>query len=305
MGSRGGDESFQVPTEFRNGIWDQVQGSETSFDVYNFFNPEPTSLSTVEVTKDETTPWGSTGVQSYWGSESAQMTASSLVTKKDYVGVHQLYAYVMASDELLSDLPRLNDRLTNKAGQAIRFKASNAIVAGDGVGKPKGFTVGGSIVEQAKETNQTADTIVIANIAKMYSRLINPQRGFWMVHPDAFPQIIALQYANGTAAWTDNNMGFKNTPNGRLLGQPIYLTEHNQTLGDAGDIYFVNPDGYLLLQKSSAPEYAESIHLYFDYNIKAFRWIFRMGGQPYSNAAVSPKNGSTTRSHFISLAARG
>lgn len=301
--SRGGDESFQVPVDFRDQIWDQVYGTETNFDLFNLFSPEPTEKSTVEVSKDETTPWGSSGIQAFWGSESNQMTGSNPDTKADYVNVNFLYAFVLATEDLLSDLPRLNNRLVKKSGDAIRFKASNAIVEGTGIGMPKGFKNGGSLVTVAKETSQSAAGIVAQNIANMYSRLINPQNGFWMIHPDAFPQIITMSL-NNNPIWVPESGGFQQKPNGLLLGQPLYIMEHCQTLGTVGDIYFVNPDGYLLLQKSSEPEFAESIHLYFDYNIRAFRWIFRLGGQPYSNASVAPKNGSNNRSHFVTLATR-
>lgn len=301
--SRGGDESFQVPVDFRQAIWDQVYGTETSFDIFSLFNPTPTNRSTVQIPKDESTPWGTTGVQAYWGSESGQMTGSNPATKMDLVSVDFLYAFVLATEDLLADLPMFNDRITKKSGDAIRFKASNAIVSGDGVGKPKGFMNAGSLVTVAKESSQSAASIVALNIANMYSRLISPQRGFWLVSPDAFPQIITMSL-NNNPIWIPEDGGFTQKPNGLLLGQPMYLTEHNSTMGTLGDIMFINPDGYLLLQRSSAPEYAESIHLYFDYNIRAFRWIFRIGGQPYSNATVSPKNGSSVRSHFVTLATR-
>ena len=301
--SRGGDESFQVPVDFREAIWQNVYGTETSFDIFSLFNPTPTNRSTVQIPKDESTPWGTTGVQAYWGSESGQMTGSNPATKMDLVPVDFLYAFVLATEDLLADLPMFNNRITQKSGDAIRFKVSNAIVSGDGIGKPKGFMNGGSLVTVAKETSQSTASIVAQNIANMYSRLISPQRGFWLVSPDAFPQLITMTL-NNNPIWIPEDGGFTQKPNGLLLGQPMYLTEHNSTLGTVGDIMFVNPDGYLLLQRSSAPEYAESIHLYFDYNIRAFRWIFRMGGQPYSNAAVSTFKTSTTRSHFVTLATR-
>ena len=301
--SRGGDESFQVPVDFRQAIWQQVYGSETSFDIFSLFNPTPTNRSTVQIPKDESTPWGTTGVQAYCVIESGQMTGSNPATKMDLVPVDFLYAFVLATEDLLADLPMFNDRITQKSGDAIRFKASNAIVSGDGIGKPKGFMNGGALVTVAKETSQSTASLVAQNIANMYSRLISPQRGFWLVSPDAFPQIITMTL-NNNPIWIPEDGGFTQKPNGLLLGQPMYLTEHNSTLGTVGDIMFVNPDGYLLLQRSSAPEYAESIHLYFDYNIRAFRWIFRIGGQPYSNVAVTPFKTSSSRSHFVTLATR-
>lgn len=137
----------------------------------------------------------------------------------------------------------------------------------------------------------------------MYSRLLGSQRGIWLIHPDAFPQIIGLTY-NDNPIWTPYSEGFKYRPNGLLLGQPMFMSEHCETVGDAGDIYFINPRGYMHVARTGAPEVAQSMHLYFDYGMEAFRWTFRHGGQPYMNSAVSPANGSSTRSHFVKLAAR-
>jgi hypothetical protein len=89
-------------------------------------------------------------------------------------------------------------------------------------------------------------------------------------------------------------------------------SEHAQTLGTKGDVQLVNPFGYYATVKQSGDggeglpglEFAQSIHLYFDYNLTAFRWTFRLGGQPYLSAAISPAKGSNTKSHFVTLAAR-
>ena len=35
--------------------------------------------------------------------------------------------------------------------------------------------------------------------------------------------------------------------------------------------------------------------------LRAFRWIFRVGGQPVLSAPVSPAKGSATKSHFVVL----
>ena len=303
MQSLGSDEGFMVPPEFRTGIWEVVEGSETSYDLFNLMPPEPTGSNTVEIIRDETTPWGGTGVQAYYGAETGQMTASSLVTKASQVALNHCYAYVLAGEDLLEDAPRLSDRLTNKAGQALRYKLSNGLIEGDGVGKPLGIKNAACLVSVAKESGQTGATVTATNVVKMYSRAINPTQGFWIVNPDVMPQIILLT-VNSNPIWMPYDQGFKYAPMGTLLGRPIYPLEHCQTVGTVGDIYFVNPNGYMHVMKNSGIKYAESIHLYFDYNIKAFRWTVRHTGMPYLSAAISPKNGSNTRSHFVALATR-
>jgi HK97 family phage major capsid protein len=92
---------------------------------------------------------------------------------------------------------------------------------------------------------------------------------------------------------------------GRLLGYPIMFTEHAQSLGTPGDITCMNLAGYYSATKAQGGvDFASSIHLYFDQGLTAFRWTFRLTGQPYLSQPVAPANGSNTKSHFVAMAAR-
>ena len=294
-------EGYMVPAQFREEIWSLVFNGQ---DVLNMVSPEPTESNAVELLADESTPWGSTGVQANWRSEAGQMTASKLTTERRLVRLHELYAFVLATDELLQDAPRLNARLTVKAADAIRWKASDAIVNGTGAGQPLGWFTSAAKVSVAKESGQAAATIVAANIAKMYSRLLpmNVGRAFWLANSDTIPQLMTMTIGD-QPIWTPPN-NFVNAPGGILLGRPVMLSEHAQTLGTQGDIHLVDPGGYYATNKGGGIDFASSIHLYFDYGVQAFRWTFRFGGQPFLEAAVSPANGSNTKSHFVVLATR-
>lgn len=296
-------EGFLVPPEYASQIWELVFGSG---DLLQAVNPEPTNSNVVQITKDETTPWGATGVQAYWRAEGAQLTASKLAQNAAQVPLHELYAFVVATDELLADAPRLSDRLTRKAAEAIRFKASDAIMWGDGVGKPLGFMNAACKVAVAKESGQAADTIVAANVAKQFSRLLpgNLGNAFWLANSDTLPQLMVMTIGN-QPIWTPPNAGFANAPGGFLLGRPITFSEHADTVGDEGDLVLVDPSGYYAATKAGGGiDFAASIHLFFDYNATAFRWVFRLGGQPLLSAAITPKRSSNTKSHFVTIEAR-
>lgn len=201
--------------------------------------------------------------------------------------------------------PRLSDRLTRKAGQAIRYKANEAIVNGTGSGQPLGWFTSSAKVSVAKESGQTAATVVAANVAKMYARVINPGQAVWYINQDVLPQLLTMTLGNNSV-WTPPATGFTNAPGGFLLGRPVQFLENCQTVGTQGDIQLVNPRGYYAITKGGGEsiEFAESMHLFFDYNIDAFRWIFRLNGQPFASAPVTPAKGSTTRSHFVVLDTR-
>lgn len=296
-------EGYMVPAEFRAQVNELVFNG---LDLLNLVSPEPTSSNVVQTLRDESTPWGATGVQANWRAEGSQMSPSKLATKGDNVTLHELYAFVVATDELLSDAPRLNDRLTRQAARAIRWKASDAIMWGDGVGKPLGFMNSAAKIDVAKESGQAADTIVALNVAKQFSRLLpgNVAGSVWLANPDTLPQLMTMTISN-QPIWTPPNAGFANAPGGFLLGRPILLSEHADTVGDVGDIVLFDPDGYYAVTKQGGGiDFASSMHLYFDYGAQAFRWTFRLGGQPHMSAPVTPPRSAATKSHFVALAAR-
>mgnify|MGYP006273897017 CR=1 FL=1 len=294
----GSTEGYMVPPEFRDQIWQVIESSE---DLVARMIVEPTSRNAVNIVTDESTPWGSTGIQANWRAEGAQMTPSRLQTDAVQVHLHSLYCFVLATDELREDAPLLDSRLTNGAARAITWTLSDALLYGDGRGKPLGFFESGSKVTVAKETSQAADTIVSKNLLKMRSRLLMREQSFWVANPDIEPEIATLTIGDQPVYRTSMREGDSDL----LLGRPIVYTEHAKTLGDEGDIQLVSPTGYAAFRRADGTRLDRSIHLYFDYGAEAFRWTVRMGGRPYLKAPVSPANGSSTKSHYVTLAARG
>lgn len=302
MREGGGNEGYMVPPEFRDRIWELVFGGNG---LVNQIDAEPTSQNQVNDLTDETTPWGSTGVKAYWRMEASQMTGTRPVVKPRSLVLNELYAFVLSSDELLEDAPRLGARLEKKAAEAIDWKLDDAIKQGDGVGKPLGYMNGGCLVTQAAEASQTAATVNANNVAKMYSRLL-PQglaTAQWRVNQDVLPQLMTMTIAN-QPIWLPPSKDFKEAPGGFLLGRPVVFDMQCQALGTVGDIQLIDPKGYYGLKKAGGVKFASSIHLYFDYGLQAFRWTFRFGGQPHLSAAVTPPNSANTQSHFVVLATR-
>jgi HK97 family phage major capsid protein len=156
-------EGYLVPPQFRADVWDAVFADDDSLDLLNLVTPEPTSSNAVELSADETTPWGATGVQAYWRAEGSQMTPTKSLVDPRSVKLHELYAFVLSTSELLSDAPRLRSRLTSKSALAIRWKASVALMRGTGVGQPLGWLTSAAKVSVAKETSQVADTFNATN----------------------------------------------------------------------------------------------------------------------------------------------
>lgn len=298
----GEDGGFAVPPQFREEIWG-VTFNENS--LLAQFPIEPTESNSVTVTKDENAPWGTTGVQAYWDAEKAQIDPSKHNLKQSEMRLQRLNALVLASEELIEDAPRLASRLTTGAGNALSWAMIDAFVNGTGAGQPLGYINSSALVTVAKESGQSADTIVVANLAKMVGSLIfsGASRPLWVANPDTLPQLLTLTIGD-TPVFTPLNTGVRGQIAGTLMGWPIFFSETAQTLGDAGDIHLVDPAGYYAVSKRGGIKAANSMHLFFDYNLVAFRWTIRVNGQPFLSSSISANNGSLAKSHFAIIAAR-
>lgn len=292
--------SYLVPAEFRQQIVNLVfdDGNDPIMDL---ISPDPTSSNRVIGLGDMTTPWGASGIRAAWRSEGEQMQPSRTELTPRETKLGELYAFVLATEELLEDAPRVSTLLTTHAAAAIRWKAADAFMYGDGVEKPLGWLESQAAIMVAKEAGQAAASLVRQNIAKMFSRMIMPTQASWLANSDTLPALMELKTDAGVPLWFPN---YQAAPGGTLLGRPVVFNEHSRSIGQYGDLQFVNPNGYEAFRKQNGVSFADSIHLYFDYNIRAFRWVFRIGGQPVLSKPVAPAQGANTKSHFVALAER-
>lgn len=298
----GPDGGYAVPPAFASEIASYAYAEDS---LLSRCDVTPVAGNTMTFPKDETTPWGSTGITASWEAEGNQSTPKKPALGEAQLKLRKLKVLVAASDELLADASAMSSYITRKCGEAVDWKVNDAILNGTGAGMPLGILNAGCLVAQAKETGQSADTIVAKNVAKMYSRVVTGAGAnlVWLLNPDAFPEVVTLTL-NNNPIWVPANEGFKGAPNGLLLGRPIVMTDACDTLGDQGDIVLANLSGYRAITKAGGAEFAQSMHLWFDQDLMAFRLIFRMDGQPAMAAAITPPNSSVTRSHFVALAAR-
>lgn len=308
----GADGGYAVPPEFRTAINNLVTGEDTLF---SRTDSAPTDSNTVVVPTDETTPWGTSGVQVYTRGEAQVMTQSKPALKDHTTKLNEIYAFVPVTDELLQDAPLLGNYLTNKAGDAINFKLNDYIINGTGIGQPLGIMSSPALVTQAAVVSQTTLTIHATNVLAMWARMPATvrSRAIWLINQDAEPQIMSLGMPvySPTSATPVGGMpiymppgGISGAPYGTLLGRPVISTECCAAVGSLGDIIFAFMGGYFMPFKSGGVRSDVSMHLYFDQGLTCFRWTFRIGGQPWLSAPIARKNGTNTLSHFVTLAAR-
>lgn len=307
------DGGFAVPPEWRSQIMQAVAGEES---LLARTDQQQASGNTITFPVDETTAWQTSGgIQAYWDGEASAATQSKPNLKDVTLKLHKLLALVPVTDELLEDAPAMGSYVARKAAEKIAFKITDAIINGTGAGQPLGILNAPCKVQVGKISNQVAATFHAKNAAMMMGRMPASSfaRSVWLVNQDVVQQILQLGFAvtDGTtsnvgagALYLPPNGLMNGSPYGSLLGRPIVVTEACQALGTAGDVILADMSQYLSVVKSSGVRSDTSIHLYFDQAVTAFRFMFRMAGQPWLSAAIARKNGSSTLSHFITLEGR-
>lgn len=126
----------------------------------------------------------------------------------------------------------------------------------------------------------------------------------WLIHPSAYPQLVILTNGNQSLYVAPGEVDQKAGIMGRLMGIPLVISQHCQSIGTAGDIFLLDLSKYLVLTKGSGIESAFSMHLYFDVDASVFRFVFRVAGQPWLSAPITSANGAYQLSPFVNLAGR-
>jgi HK97 family phage major capsid protein len=299
--TRDANVSFPRPEGFQSKVEEYDFDSED--EILKRFNIEPTGVGRIKYVRNEL----DSGLTAYWDDELDQLTESKMDYQKASLEVGRMTVATSASNEELRDFPKLRAMFNKEAPRAMNKKHLNANLTGDGVAKPNAYLTGGHVIDIAKDAGQTADTISETNVIGQYARFMNGAGSFVLANHNTLPQIMQLSL-NGDSIWTPRNEGFKVSPGGSLLGIPIVLNDYAETLGDAGDLVFVNPRGYKGLRLVGGIKSAMSEHIYFDRHASMFIWLQWVGGEaifenPYDPANSTGKQGST-RSHVVRIAAR-
>ncbi len=295
----GADGGFTVAPDYNAQILQYLYTDESLL-------PRCRNLTTVSnsltIPKDETVPWGTDGVQAYWTGETGTITDSKPKLGELQIKLDKLSVLVPVSNELLEDSAvAVGQYIMGVAPQKIADKVNGAIFSGTGSGMPLGFYPSGAAIQQAKDSGQSANTVTIGNITNMLSKIPSwAQRGaVWLVHSTTLPLIYQLQIGNYPVFIPPG--GAVQSPSGMLMGKPLIITEQANALTSKADISLVDLSNYIAVTKSSGLRSDMSVHIYFDRDVSAFRFVFRLGGQPWMQNPITQKNGGGTISPFVYL----
>ncbi len=300
----GEDGGFLVPEELSNTILDRLRQEQESL------LARTTQLTTggnnLTIPTDESQPYNQ-GVTAYWTGEGKPITESQGTIGETSFKLHKLAVLVRMSDELQEDAPAVESWIKAAAPAAIVSKVNDAIISGNGAGKPMGIINSPFTVMAAKESMQTADTINAKNIINMYSRMLPQARAgaVWVIHPAAEAQLLGMKDDNDNYIYLGPGSQMNQSPYATLLGRPVIpMVSALPALGDLGDIIFANFSYYYSVTKVGGIKSATSIHMDFDRDMVAYRFTFRVDGKVPFKAPVTTQNGSYNMSAFVTLEAR-
>ena len=304
--SQGDQGGFLVPEEFRAELLSQTLETAT---IRPRARVIPMARETVRIPAVRDTTHASNvfgGVQMYWIPESGTFTSSEPTFSQVRLDAKKLTGLTRVTNEWLADSVIGGEGLiTGMFASALAYFEDDAFINGSGAGQPVGLLNADALITVAKETGQTATTLVKENLDKMYARMLPTSRAnaVWIANTDVIPQLLSLSQSVGTGGSAVMVANIANAPTFSIYGRPVLFTEKAQTLGTAGDIYFADLSYYLIGDRQSVTM-ASSMHTRFTTDETEFRVTSRLDGRPWIDSALTPRNGSNTLSPFINLAAR-
>lgn len=270
-------------------------------------NANGTKINAVdETSRKNGSRWG--GVLGYWASEAGTVAASKPKFREMDLNLKKLIAICYATEEMLQDSATLSGVIMEAFPEEFSFLLDEAIYEGSGSGQPLGIMSSPALITVPKESGQAAKTFVYDNITKIWSRCWGRSRknAIWVGNQDIEPALYNMGIVVGTGG-TPAYMppgGLNDSPYGRLFGREVVDIEHAETLGTAGDLTLLDLSQYMLIEKGGINA-SQSIHVRFLHDETAFKFTYRVDGQPIWNAPLTPKKGTNTQSPYVRLASRG
>ena len=207
-------------------------------------------------------------------------------------------ALCYATDELLGDAVALESWLTRTVPEALRFMVEDAIINGNGVGKPLGIMNSPCLVTQLRVDATEIDATDIANM--WMRRWAGYSDYVWLVSSSIYGQLVNLVVGNWPVFVPAG--GFAVAPYASIYRKPVIESEYCRQLGTSGDIILASLSQYQTIQKGGIQS-ASSIHVAFTTDETAFRFVFRIDGEPLWNSALTPLYATATQSPFVVLGA--
>ena len=296
----GADGGYAIQVDFANRIMDSiVEQSEILNRIDRYQVSANANEVYVTMVNETSTANVFGGIQCYVVEEGATIPNTKPALKQIRLGLKKLAALAYVTDEQMRDASFTGSLLERGFALAMARQREKMVID-NLIANPGTTTI-------AKESGQSAATVVGKNFLKMRNALISTSRrnSIWTMHPDVAAELPEMYLAG---AHTDNFIympenGISVSGYDRLFGREIIESDYCSALGTKGDVLYWNPFEYLEIFKGGVETQA-SIHVAFDTAQMAFRAISYVNGMCKYDAGVSLVNSSVARASYVTLATR-
>ena len=247
------------------------------------------------------------GVEAFWQNEADTFIPSKAKLQGSTLAAKKLTGLVYMTEELYMDSAALDIFANAAFANELNFRLEDAIVNGDGAGKPSGILRSNAVIQVAPQSGQPREQS-LDRTSLIFGRVagpLTPYRGL-ASHPDAEKQVFTATVNVGVAGSElklyQATHDPENQPYNLVLGRPILPVEYMPTPGNVGDIMLVDLSRYVLAMRET--QAAISMHVAFLTDQLAYRVTMRCDGQPIDNRPITPFTGTDTVSPFVAIAQR-
>lgn len=249
-----------------------------------------------------------------WGvvAEDAEFPEQDLTSNAVLMVAHKHGALFYTSNEWLADVDRGGDaKIQQIMSASLRWHIENLLWTGNGVANPIGVTAADGTLTIDAEVTQAPKTIVYENLQNMYARMLpgSHDRAIWVANQTVLPQLLNMTITAGAASTAIPivqpyaGAGVAGAPAQAIFGRPLYISEHLQPLGTAGDFVFIDPSKYLFGDRRMVTVDVDRSYR-FKNDQTAFRVSARFAGAPAMAGTFQPANSADTCGYAVQIAER-
>lgn len=221
------------------------------------------------------TPADYNGINLSVYAEGAQIAVAKRAYASASAAVNKLATIIPFTNEILEDDAHGILAATEEdIGKAFGMKLDQEILYGTDSLLTASVGDAGSVAV----TLVDASAPTAAELRDLYIAQINPAQAEWYMSGAVYENLMGIESTNGQQLIQPN---YNVSPFGTLFGRPVNVVSCMLGAnGEAGTIGFCDwRDGYIMGTKGGV-KMASSMHVYFDVDQEAIRWVLRVAGLP-------------------------
>lgn len=196
--------------------------------------------------------------------------------------VNKLAALFAETNEIAQDVPGMANYLSKVVGEAFGLVLDDEILHGT-----KSLLT--PLVDDASVVDITgAATPTAAMLRNMYMGAINPARSEWYMSGEAYSAVMGVVGANNEPLI---QMNYTVSPYGTLLGRPVNVVACMKAVSASGAILFADLGNAYTLGTKGGVQFSNSLHMYFNLDQMAYRWVLRVAGIPTYKTTLTLADG--------------